>query len=289
MSFKPRLSKFPERERRQMLEKFLAVLDRDPSLAHFRTIVRTRPERQLALFAAFERAVVVGSPTAAPPGPDDEADQILCDILDCVDRHPDLKNGGSVYGPDRHLANLQVLGLWRNRTPLTTPTARELFATAFSRLTADPATPWPSSDANNSPPAPVFGSSGELIDPSHDQQAPLPESSPSPQTVNGVLVMSIAPGQEVAVTEADSPGIIRHATPTPGEQCDADLTDPRTIPARPLRRPPRSHARIHAPRASARPHRPHLTDCATVQKPHAGCSKNGIRICSPGDGLASLL
>src|SRR5437868_8176187 len=95
------LDPLPEAERRRMLEAFLAVLHRHPDLAHVRTILRTGPERQLALFAALEREVVLGSPAACPPSHDDPSDLVLCDILDFLDQDPELKNRGAAYGPDR--------------------------------------------------------------------------------------------------------------------------------------------------------------------------------------------
>ena len=105
MSCQLRVRVLPETERREMLDAFLSVLNVDPELRHFRANVRTGPERQLALVAALERAVVVGSPASSPPTRDDEADQLLCDVLEVIDRNPALKNHGSGYGPHRHLAN----------------------------------------------------------------------------------------------------------------------------------------------------------------------------------------
>src|SRR6476620_844639 len=71
MSKKPVVPKLPERERAASLQKFLAVLNQHPNLGHFRAMVRTGPERQLALMAALERAVIVGTPTMSPPRPDE--------------------------------------------------------------------------------------------------------------------------------------------------------------------------------------------------------------------------
>src|SRR5687767_10634143 len=105
------VSKLPEPDRRRALDAFLSVFESHPNLAHFRAMLRTGPERQLALFAALERSVLVGTPAVSPPSPDDEADQLLCDLLDVIDSHPELKNRGSAYGPDRHLSNLQALGI----------------------------------------------------------------------------------------------------------------------------------------------------------------------------------
>src|SRR5207244_3426574 len=116
-------------------------------------------------FAAMEREVLLGRPAACPPSHDDPGDLLLCDILDCVDRDPQLKNRGAAYGPDQRLANLQAFGLWRGSEPLNRPTALELFTTAFSSLTADAASDLPSSGANYSPVPQVSGSGGELIGP----------------------------------------------------------------------------------------------------------------------------
>src|SRR5262245_48766390 len=107
MARAPRLQALPERERRETIGAFLAVIGQHPNLAHLRTVVRTGPERQLALFAAWERAVIVGGPDACPPSHDDPADSLLCDILEVIDHDPQLKLHGAYYGADRHLANLQ--------------------------------------------------------------------------------------------------------------------------------------------------------------------------------------
>ena len=82
MARKPNVSKLPERERREMLATFLQVLADHPDLSHFRTCVPAGPERQLALFAALERAAFRGNSATAPPAHDDFADQLLCDFLD---------------------------------------------------------------------------------------------------------------------------------------------------------------------------------------------------------------
>src|SRR5262245_46346623 len=113
MSTCPRVRKLPAAERRAMLDEFLTVLDRHPNLIDFRTTLRTGPERQLALLAAIERCVVLGSPAVCPPNPDDAGDMLLCDILDVINRDPELKSHGAVYGADQHLVNLQALGVWR--------------------------------------------------------------------------------------------------------------------------------------------------------------------------------
>src|SRR4051812_9622437 len=112
MSEMPDLQPLSGSEHRLKLEAYLDALDKDPSFSPLRTILPTRDHRQLALFAAMERAILVGSPAAVPPHPDDEADQLLCDILDFLNEHPDLKNHGAYYGCYKHLANLQALGIW---------------------------------------------------------------------------------------------------------------------------------------------------------------------------------
>src|SRR5438874_2752822 len=123
----PRLSALPEPDRSESLEKYLQVFAEHPNLADFRRLLRTKAERQLALFAALERAVLVGSPAVSPPTPNDEADEFLCDLLDVINSHPALKNCGAAYGPYRHLANLQALGVWRGNAPIAQPPVRELF------------------------------------------------------------------------------------------------------------------------------------------------------------------
>jgi hypothetical protein len=159
------LRPLPEPERRVALAQFLAVLDQHPDLVHVRAVAQTGPVRQVVLTAALERSVRRGTPAVSPPDPQDQADLLLCDVLDCVSRHPDLKIHGAAYGPDQHLANLQALGLWRGRVPLNQPTAEELFATSLSRLTADPPTDLPCLATNYSPAPEILGPNGELIDP----------------------------------------------------------------------------------------------------------------------------
>jgi hypothetical protein len=230
------LRPLPEPDRREMLGEFLKVLDQHPDLAHFRAVAQTGPERQLALVAALERSVRRGSPAISPPDPQDQADLLLCDVLDCVGRHPDLKNHGAAYGPDQHLANLQALGLWRGRMPVNQPTAEELFATSFSRLTADPPTDLRSSTANNSPVPHVFGPSGELIDASVSVESTAAPPSPLPQTVEGVLIVSTAP-EQITISEAsETDGLIRHRAAKPGEQLGDDSPASHFVPARPVRR-----------------------------------------------------
>jgi len=230
------VDQLPELDRQQKLDTILAVLNQHPSLAHFRSTVRTPPERQLALFAALERAVTIGTPAAVPPKLDDEADGVLCDILDVIDSHPDLKNHGSYYGPDRYLANLQALGVWRGSSPVQQPSARELFATAFSSASADPPSGLTTSDTNTSPAPQDFTSNGEVIDANCTTQ-PTPEGAPPlPQTDDGVLVVTIGPKHEMTVQTPNLPGILRHESQIPGEVIDGCLTDPSVIPTRPLRR-----------------------------------------------------
>jgi hypothetical protein len=232
-----------------MLEEFLAVIHQHPDLAHFRAAVRTGPERQLALIAAFERAVIVGSPVVAPPSPDDQADLLLCDILDVIDRQHDLKS--AYHGPGRYLANLQALGIWRGTDPINTPTAHELFTTSFSHLTTDPVTDLPSSQSNYSPASQVFGQNGELIGPSTGTEGPAAERPSSPQTIDGVLVVEADSLSGNSLQPADSPGIIHHSVQNPGDKCsDAPVgwdkfaqasagppsSAPPAVPVRPVRR-----------------------------------------------------
>jgi len=223
MTRKPNVRKLPERERRETLAKFLEVLDSHPDLGHFRAAVPAGPERQLALFAALERAALRGGAATAPPAADDPADQLLCDLLEVIDTTPDLARHGAYFGADRHRANLQALGVWSGR-----PVAGELFTTAFSHLTPAAATVCPASALNYSPAPQDSGPDGELI---------VPENAES--QANGDV----------------SGGIIHHAGQTPGEKVgppgpggldaalDPPIASPITdgvsdllIPARPLRR-----------------------------------------------------
>ena len=236
MSRKPPVPKLPDPERRKFLEELLAVLDQHPNLAYFRTVIRSGPERQLALFAALERTVVLGSPAAVPPRFDDQADLLLCDILDVIDRHPELKRYGSAYGPDRHLVHLHALGVWKGGVPVDEPSARELFATCFSALTAEPAGSLPSSVTINSPGSQDFGPGVELIGPASDAEMPVSKSPPSPQVVEGVLVRANDAGETPVCEMSDSAGIIRHRTEKGGEQLADATVDPRLIPARAVRR-----------------------------------------------------
>src|SRR5688572_16308562 len=218
MSLTPKLRPLPEADRREFLEKHLALLDQHESLAHFRAVVTTGPERQLALIAALERSVQLGSPQSCPPNFADEADLLLCDILDCINRHPDLNSRGSAYGADRHLANLQALGIWKGRAPKTTPTARELFATTFSNVTSDAASTLPASDDIISPVPQETALNGELIDAPIAASGVTVDASASAQTIDSVVVLSIAPGQPVSLQTFEPTGINRHETQTPGEQ-----------------------------------------------------------------------
>jgi hypothetical protein len=161
--------------------------------------------------------------------------QRLCDILDVIDHHPRLKTHGAAYGPDRHLANLQAFGVWQGNESLNQPSARELFATAFSSATAGAANDLRSPPANCSPAPQGSGPGGELIGPPLDGQTPPVPPPPSPQAVDGVLVVTIAADSGDRAAEPDSTGIVHHRTDNPGEQSPA-AADPRLIAARPLRR-----------------------------------------------------
>jgi len=216
---KPRLSALPEPDRSESREEFLQVFEKHGSLIEFRRICRTRADRQLALFAALERAVVVGSPAASPPSPNDEADQMLCDLLDVIDADPVLKNHGSGYGPHRHLANLQAFGVWKKNAPIAQPSARELFATAFSTLSAEPVSDLPTLASNYSPRSQESDPNGELIDPSTNAQTLAAQSPESPQAPHGVLVVAIAPDQQVTIDGTGEAGIIRQEDQNPGEKC----------------------------------------------------------------------
>ncbi len=182
----PNVRPLPEPERRETLAKFLEVLERDPDLEHFRTQVPAGPDRQLALFAALERAVFRGNGTVAAPAIDDVADQLLCDILEVCNREP-LKGHGAYYGPDRFRVNLQALGAWKGQ-----PQALELFATAFSHLSAGGSESLPASEVNCSPASQESASFGELI----------------------AVQIAEKPG-DIAIEG----GIVRHAGQTGGEQC----------------------------------------------------------------------
>jgi hypothetical protein len=194
----PNVKPLPQRERRQSLAVFLDFLGRHPDLAHFRAAVPAGPERQLALFAALERAAFRGNAAACPPGVDDVADQLLCDILEAIDADRDLARHGSAYGADRQRANLQALGAWSGR-----PLALELFATMFSHLSAGAAKGLPPPAANCSPDPQKSPPFGDLI------------------------------GAEIAEKPGDlelGGGIVRHGGDPPGEQFDGSFTMAPTSP-----------------------------------------------------------
>jgi predicted DNA-binding protein (UPF0251 family) len=241
MSEMPNVPPLPEYERRQRLEKFLDAINEHHSLAPLRAILRTPEDRYLALVAALERSVLRGSPSAVPPPPDDEADQILCDILDAFKDHPDLKHYGAYYGSYQHLANLQALGLWRGDQPLTRPVALDLFATRFRALTADTTSTSPALPPNNSPTSQQTNPNGELIalSPTQPTQSIAGQSSPEP--LDSVVGVAISPDQSGATTSFSIPGIIRHDPTTPGENLTLSHSpspplSPSALPNRPLRR-----------------------------------------------------
>jgi hypothetical protein len=246
MSRKPKISPLPERERNERLQEFLAVLNEHPELVHLRAAVPPGPDRQLALFAALEREVIMGDPLLCPPQPDDLADIILCDILAVIDRDPKLKNHGAYYGPYRRLANLQALGVWKgNKTPAK-PVALELFATLFSHPTADATSTCPSSAGNLSPRSQESAPNGDLIVAAIELPAAGSEVSDSSQAEAGQSVAAIEQDELQAAAAEQSRGIIRHAAPMGGEQLggeqcgeqqSSDLAlDPRQIAPRPVRR-----------------------------------------------------
>jgi hypothetical protein len=232
----PPVSQLPERDRRQRLARFLEVLDRHPDLDHFRAAIPTGPERQLALFAALERSALLGSPAVHPPRPDDPADMLLCDLLDAIDRHAELKNVGSAYGPDRHVANLLALGVWDRKAIPTRSVAGELFATWFSSVNSDPTSTSPSSPTILSPGSQESGSGGELIAPPNDVVAPAAESPPATQDVETTPLTPDLKHNAAAHAASNPRGIIRHGSETAGEQSSDGLTDPSLIPSRTVRR-----------------------------------------------------
>ena len=140
MSRPPKIRPLPERERRDALAAYLEVLDCDPELAHFRALVPAE-QRKLALLAALERSALRGNAALSPPTVHDVADQLLCDVLEAIDRDPRTKIFGSAFGSDRHRVNLQALGEWHDP-----PRHGELFATAFSHLNADAGSTLPACD-----------------------------------------------------------------------------------------------------------------------------------------------
>ena len=216
MSPRPKLRPLPEAERRNALEEFLAVLEQDPDLAPFRVVVPPGPERQLALFAALERSVFRGSPTVAPPTADDPLDQLLCDVLDAIEREPKLKNRGAAYGADRHLANLQALGAWSGQ-----PEATELFTTAFSHVSADGQSTLPAWEGNYSPASQVSGQNGELIALEIASSDAAGQGMQWTQVEGSPRFASEAEGQPPAAEPAESRGIIHHERQKPGEELAA--------------------------------------------------------------------
>jgi hypothetical protein len=188
----PNVKPLPDRERRQSLAVFLDFLGRHPDLAHFRAAVPAGPERQLALFAALERATFRGHAAVCPPAGDDVADQLLCDILEAIDGDREMARHGSAYGADRQRANLQALGAWSGQ-----PLALGLFATMFSHLNAGAARSLPAPATNCSPDPQESAPFGDLI------------------------------GAEIAKNPGDldpDGGIIRHGGDPPGEQSAGTLT-----------------------------------------------------------------
>ena len=224
MSLKPNLSPLPPTDRQHFLHLLLDTIHKSPNLGDFRAIVAQPQDRQLAVFAALERAVLVGSPAAVPPKPDCPADMFLCDILECFDSHPSVANRGSAYGPDRHLANLQTLGLWSGRQPRTTPTALELFTTTFAALTADQHSNLSAHNVNSSPPSQVSAPNGDLIVPTPPSSGLAASASPALQvTVIPELADSEPYSRERTLPTNDRR--INHHEPFPcGEQCPAPLS-----------------------------------------------------------------
>ena len=223
MSRKPNVRQLPERERRETLTTFLAALGEHPDLAHFRTCVPAGPERQLALFAAFERAAFRGSPAVAPPAHDDLPDQLLCDILDVFDRTPELARHGSYYGADRYRVNLQALGAWTGQ-----PQAAELFTTAVSHLTAAAPATYPAQDPNYSPAPQISAPFGDLIVPENAQ------SQASDDISAGIIHHAAqTPGEKVGPPGPGGPDVA--LDPLFSSQIPGGVRD-LLIPARPLRR-----------------------------------------------------
>jgi len=177
MSRPPNIRPLPERERREALTAFLEVLDRDPELVHFRVLVPAE-QRKLALLAALERAALRGNAALCPPSVHDVADQLLCDILQAIDRDPRTKNQGRAHGSDQRRSNLQALGEWHDP-----PRHQELFATAFSHRSADAASTLPACQGNCSPDPQISGPFGELIVQENDSDGSLPQAADSPQVV----------------------------------------------------------------------------------------------------------
>lgn len=240
MTTRPRVGKLPEFERRQMLHAFLDVLHRHVDLTHFRLLVRSAADRQLALFAALERATCIGAPIAFPPRPGDHADALLCDVLDALDLDPSTSNHGAFYGPDRHLVNLQALGLWIGEKPLSLPTARELFTTRFYELTAMPGNDLASPGANKSPLLQDSPPGGDLIAAQNNIAASAGASSQSSQVLDIVLLPRRNYNSAGPDELAKSGRLIHHDAHQPGEKntdAPADLSNTTEfVPARPVRR-----------------------------------------------------
>ena len=218
MSLMPNLRPLPEADRRECLGKFLALINCDPNLAHLRSLLRTGPERQVALFAALERDVVKGSPAACPPAPDDQADILLCDILEAIDRDPEIKRHGAYYGVYRHLANLQAFGLWRKKEPLSHPTALELFTTTFATLTAGATSALPAFTPINSPLPQVSGPNGEKIDALAAPDAAMLDSPEAPQVTSSTLVVTESSEEPGSSEGSITIGIIHQQADSCGEK-----------------------------------------------------------------------
>lgn len=233
----PKVRPLPQPERRASLAKYLEVLEHDPELAHFRSLVPA-PQRQLALFAALERAALRGPAAVSPPSVHDVADQLLCDILDAIDRNPKTKDYGRAYGSDRHRVNLQALGEWNDP-----PRHGELFATAFSHLSAGAIGTLPACEANFSPDPQESGPIGELIGPENAPVGSLVAAEDPPQVIVSLELTPSHPCQPATAETAEAGGLIRHEAAGPGEQLPASQEAGQTAttgrgfePMRPVRR-----------------------------------------------------
>jgi hypothetical protein len=222
MSLKPHVEKLDDLERRLKLNAFLNVVHAHPDLAHVRQFVRTPADRQLALIAALERAATRGTPLAFPPQPDDHADALLCDILDALDHDPDTSHHGAYYGPDRHLANLQALGLWNGNQPCQQPTALELFTTRYSDLTAEYSSNLRLAGAINSPLLQDSSPHGELIASPNAAENPSATAHDSPQFIDLLLVTNNQPALPPATNLDSQAAIIHHESNSPGELITED-------------------------------------------------------------------
>jgi hypothetical protein len=219
---KPSVEKLTEPDFSLSLQALLSVLNTHPDLAHFRLLVRDPSDRQLALFAALERTATRGAPLPFPPLPDDHADALLCDILDALDRDPATSHYGTAYGPDRHLVNLQALGLWTNDQPNHCPTALELFTTRFADLTTNFHHDLQPENRINSPPLHDSAPHGELIAALGTPINPSSPSTDSPQLLDSVLVVAIDAREQGVTVSASAPGIIHHETLSPGENINGE-------------------------------------------------------------------